>query len=129
MADVCKEIHATVTDRVGKLAELTDKIREAGVNIIAVCAWVEGDTGHILAVTDDSDKAYRAIEPYVDGCETGGDIVCVKAGNRPGALFEIAHKLADADIGIQLVYAAAGDAAEAAILLKTTDNARAAEIL
>jgi len=129
MAEIRQEIHVTVADQVGKLARLTDTLKQAGINIVAVCAWTEGDTGHMLLVTDDNDKAYAAIEPLGDGCEAGGDVVCVKAGNQPGSLNAIAHVLAEADISIELVHAAAGDHPEAIILLKTTDNARAVELL
>ena len=60
-------------------------------------------------------------------CELG-EVVCVKAANTPGTLNEIAHKLADASIGIDRVYATVeGD--QATVVLKTTDNAKAAEIL
>jgi len=129
MAEIRREIHVTVADEVGKLAELTDKLKDAGVNITAICAWTEGDTGHLLLVTDDNDAAYRALEPMVDGCEAREDVVCVKAGNTPGALHRIAHTLAEAGIGIQLAHAACGDQAEAVILLKTTDNTKAVTLL
>ena len=128
MAELCKEISATVPDKVGRLAEVTDKIKDAGVNIIALCAWAEGDRGQLRMVTEDNDKACQAVSPIVESCELG-EVVCVKAANTPGTLNEIAHKLADASIGIDLVYATVTDAPEATVVLKTTDNAKAAEIL
>jgi len=129
MAEIRRELHVTVADEVGKLAELTDRLSAAKINIVAVCAWTEGQTGHMLLVTDDNDAAFKALEPLVDGCESAGDVICVKTGNRPGALHAVAHTLAEAGISIVLVHAAAGDHSEAVILLKTTDNARAAELL
>jgi hypothetical protein len=128
MAKLCGEIRATVTNKVGRLAEVTDKVKDAGVNILALCAWVEGDMGHLLMVTADNDKVYKAITPAVETCEFG-QVVCVKAANTPGTLNEIAHKLAGAGVGIDLVYAAAGDAGEATIVLRTTDNDKAAKII
>ena len=76
----------------------------------------------------DNDKVYKAITPAVETCEFG-QVVCVKAANTPGTLNEIAHKLAGAGVGIDLVYAAAGDAGEATIVLRTTDNDKAAKII
>jgi len=128
MAKLCGEIRATVTNNVGRLAEVTDKVKDAGVNILALCAWVEGDMGHLLMVTADNDKVCKAITPAVETCEFG-QVVCVKAANTPGTLNEIAHKLAEAGVGIDLVYATAGDAGEATIVLRTTDNAKAAKII
>ncbi len=127
MADLCREIHATVADKVGLLADATDKVKDAGVNITALCAWAEGDKGHLRMITEDNDKVCQAVSPLMESCEMD-DAVTVKAANTPGALNEIAHKLADAGININLVYATAeGD--QATVILKTTDNAKAAEIL
>jgi hypothetical protein len=40
-----------------------------------------------------------------------------------------ARKLADAGIAIRLVYATAGEGAEASIVMQTSDNAKAAKVL
>lgn len=128
MAEICKQCVAEVPDAVGRLAEVTDKIKEAGVNICAICAWVEGDRGKLLLVADEPEKACEAVSATCEKCEWS-EVVCVKVANEIGALNGIAHKLADAGIGIKMVQATAGHAKEAVILLNTTDNAKAAEIL
>lgn len=128
MADLCKEINATVANKVGLLADATDKVKEAGVNITGLCAWVEGDKGHLRMITSDNDKVCQTLSPLMETCEMD-EAVVVKAANTPGALNEIARKLADAGININLVYATVTDVPEATVILKTTDNAKAAEIL
>ncbi len=128
MATLCKQVSAVTTDKVGRLAELTEKVKAAGVNIQAICAWVVDGHGHVLMHTDDNEKACKAIHDSVDSCEFA-EAVCVNAANTPGALNAIAGKLADAGIGIDCVYATACETPEAAVLLQTTDNAKAAEIL
>ena len=128
MVTTCQQISVTVADKVGKMAELTGAVKEAGVNILALCAWVEGETGRLLMVTDDNETACEAITPKVDKCEFS-ECVRVTAPNTPGALSDVAANLGDAGIGINLGYATAGDTPQAALVLMTTDNARAAEIL
>ena len=128
MASICTQMMVTVTDKVGRLAELTDKVKAAGVNILALCAWVEGDQGHLLMSADDNDKACAAIKDAVASCEATEGI-CLTAPNQPGALNEIAHKLADAGIAIQMAFATAGGGDEALIVMTTTDNAKAVEVL
>jgi len=128
MACLCKEIHATVPDKVGLLADATAKVKEAGVNITALCAWVEGNKGHLRMITEDNDKVCQLVSPLMETCEVD-ESVCVKAPNTPGSLNEIARKLADAGININLVYSTVSDAPEATVVLKTTDNVKAAEIL
>jgi len=128
MAEICRQCNATVTNAVGRLADLTDKVTEAGVNILALCAWGEGDAGHIMLVADDPEKACEAITPAVDKCDWD-EVICVKVANRPGALNEISRRLADAGININLVYASTIDAPEATIVMSTSDNAKAAELI
>ena len=83
MADLCKEIYATVADKVGLLADATNKVKDAGVNIMALCAWAEGDKGHLRMITEDNDKVCRAVSPLMESCEMD-DAVTVKAANIPG---------------------------------------------
>lgn len=128
MAKVYRQVQVEVADAVGRLAEITDKIKEAGINILALCAWVEGDRGHMRLVAEDAEKACAAVTPAVDKCEYG-EVVCVKVPNEPGALNAVAHKLAEAGIAVSTVHAAAVDTPETTIILTTSDNAKAAEII
>jgi len=128
MAEFTRQCNATVSNAIGKLAEVTDKLKDAGVNILAFCAWGEGDVGHLMLVADNPDKACESISPAVDECGWD-DVVLIRAANTPGSLNEIAHKLANAGIDIVFAYASTTDAPEATVILNTSDNARAAEIL
>jgi len=128
MATVCKTNIVTVADKVGRLAELTGKIKDAGINILALVGWADAQTGHMHIVSEDAEKLCGVLCDEVDSCSYG-EIVCVKLPDRPGALNEAATKLAEAGIGIEMVFATACDAPEAAIVMATTDNAKAAEIL
>ena len=128
MAKVCEAIKATMADKVGLLAEVTDGLKEAGVNILAICAWVEGDKGKLLMVTDDNQAACAAVSEMAEACEFSPG-VCAKVPNKPGALGKVARKLADAGIHIRLVYATPGDAEKATVVLHTSDDAKAAKLL
>ena len=127
MAERGTQIHAEVTDKVGKLAEVTDALSTAGVNILAAVAWVEGGRGHIRMITDDNDKACDAVQGVVDKCECG-EALWTRVPNEVGALGKVSHALGDAGIAIKLIYATtAGD--ESLVVLDTSDNAKAAEIV
>ena len=56
-------------------------------------------------------------------------MVCVEVANEPGGLNAVARKLADAGIGIHVVFATAGHGEKAIVVLDTTDNAKAVEVL
>jgi len=128
MAEIRKQCVVEVEDEIGRLADLTERIKQAGINILAICAWGHQGVGHLMLVSDDHDKVWSAITPFVDQCEFG-DVVCAKIANKPGALNAISKKLADAGIGINVIYAAAGDAAEAMVIIDTDDNAKAAKLI
>ena len=128
MAELTKQCNATVSDAIGRLAEITDGLKSAGVNIRAMVVWSESDVGHLMLVADDPQKACESLSPIVDKCEWD-DVVLVHAANTPGSLNELAHKLLAAGISITFAYASTTDAPEAVIILNTSDNLRAAEIL
>ena len=81
-----------------------------------------------MFITDDNDRACRAIEPVVDAVRDE-EVVCVKVANQSGALSTVAHKLGDAGIFIKAIYAAPDAEAESLIVISTDNNARAAELL
>ncbi len=127
MAELGSKIHAEVEDKVGKLAEVTDKITAAAINIRAAVAWVEDGRGHIILVTDDNSAACEAIAPVVSSC-TSEEAVILTVPNEVGALNKISHTLTDAGIAINGIVAAASDES-ALIVLNTSDNAKTAELI
>ena len=110
------------------MAEVAGQIKGARVNILALCAWVDQGQGHIMIVGSDAEKCCEALSKVVDKCEWD-EVVCVEVKNEVGALDTMAAKLADVNIQIDTVFATCGKADEAMIVLKTSDNAKAAEIL
>ena len=127
MAELGKQLQVEVVDEVGKMAQITKALADAGVNIKAALAWVEGANGHMRLVTHDNDKACEAISPLTTDCAMG-EAVMASMPNEVGALNAASQKLADAGIGINMIYASAAGS-ECLAVLDTTDNAKAAEIL
>ena len=128
MAKMAEQLKIQVADEVGKLAEITKALKDAEVNVIAANAWLRQGQGFMYLVTDDADKASNALDPVVDSCQTGGQVVCVNVPNMPGALNNVAAKLADAGIAINVCYATTAGG-EAMIVLDTSDNAKAAGLV
>ncbi len=127
MAELVEQLHIEVEDKVGKLAELTDAMTGAGVNIKAAVAWVEGSTGHMMMVTDDNQKACQTISAAVSKCQPS-QAVCATVPNEIGALGKIARVLADAGVSICILYASAAGK-ESLVVMETTDNDKAAGLL
>jgi hypothetical protein len=128
MAKVVKQLHITVDDAVGKLADVTGKIKAAGVNLLTAAAWVEGGVGHLTTITQDNAKAMAALQGAVRSVEEE-EAVWAKVPSQVGSLHAAAKKLGDAGIAIHCLCATTSSAAEAGMVLTTSDNARAAKLL
>jgi len=128
MAEIRRQCKAVVSDKVGRLAEVADAIKGAGVNILAMCAWVQEGQGHIRVVGSDPEACCKALSKIVDTCEWE-EVVCVDVANEVGALTAVARKLAEANIQVDMAYATCANADEAMIVLRTSDNAKAVTIV
>ncbi len=127
MAEIAKQMHVVVEDQTGRLAEATDKLREAGINIRAMVAWVQEGTGHLVVIPDDPGKCASVECPFAQKIEES-EVVCVELPDEVGALNAVSRKLADAGINISMCYAAAAGG-KALVILHTSDNAKAAELV
>ena len=127
MAELGEQLQIEVADEVGMLAAVTDALKAGGVNIRAAVAWVDGANGHMRMVTDDNERAAQVIAPVVTSCGVA-EVVCAGLPNEVGALNVVSRKLADAGIGINLMYASASGG-EALVVLETTDNLKAAGLI
>ena len=95
-------------DRPGVLAEMGEALAGAGVNIDGFSAVAGGGRGEIHILVEDGTAARAALEAA--GMEVGAEqeVLVVPADDRPGALGEIARRIADAGVNISLAYLAAG---------------------
>ncbi len=113
-------------DRVGKLAEITEALAQAGVNIRAICAWTEGAKGKMLILCDNCKKACEIFCTQADKCITQESLAVV-VSNEVGALAGVTAKIAKE--GINILFACATTSGESSLVLFNTDNnERAAEL-
>lgn len=117
----------TLEDRPGELARVAEALGGAGVNIEGLCGLGVEGKGVICLVVEDAAGARSALEGAgvpVDA-ELEAIVLDVAAdADRPGAAGEIARKVADAGVNIEVACVATHDR----IVLATSDNesARAA---
>ena len=128
MARLQQQIRLTTQDEVGKLAKCSDLLGEKGINVLAACAWIEGDTGHMLLITDDNQAACAVLSEEATSCQMQ-EVVTAMVPNKPGAMRSGAKALAEAGVSIRHMHATTAGAGEAMIVMDTSDNAKAVEIL
>ncbi len=92
-----------VEDRPGALAELTQPVADAGINLLAIYAGpMGGGKAKVSCVPDDPDKL-RALAAEGGVSVQEREILFVEGDDRPGAGAEVARKLANGGLNIEVM--------------------------
>ena len=129
MVKVEKQLSIFLENRPGLLAKVCGTLADSGINILALSIHDTVDHAIVRLLADRPVKALLILEQlglYI--LET--DVIVLELENRPGALGEIARKLARADINIEYAYCSATTAqGNGCLILKSDDQDRAIELL
>lgn len=115
-------------NRPGALADLADTLADAEVNIEAILLEGSVDFGNVRLHVDSPRKAEKALK---DGGYQyrKGEAITLHLPNEPGALAEVAKKLAKAKINIDALFgttAPGSEKAEFVLLVSDEEKARKA---
>jgi hypothetical protein len=118
------DLTISVEDRPGTLADIGEALGRAGVNIEGFAGFGMEGRGIIHVLVEDAMAARRALEEA--GLKVEGEaeaLVMDMTANvdRPGSLGEIARKVANAGVNIQVAYIATNNRG----VVVTTDNEKA----
>ena len=122
-----KQFSLFVQNKVGALSQLCVGLSEAGVNIRAISVIDDLEWGIVRVICDDADKTRQVLHDL--GLMYGeSQVLTAEIDNHPGALAELAAKLASKKINIEQSYATAcGD--RAIIVISTTDDKKANSLI
>jgi hypothetical protein len=98
-----KELRVTAENRLGILAEVTGLVAAQGVNIENVCAYVSEKKAILHLITNDNEKAIRALGGRGYHIEED-EVIVLLLWNRPGALSEVAAMFKNKGLDLQYVY-------------------------
>ncbi len=129
MMRVERQLSVFMENRPGGLAKVCGILSEAGINIYALTVHDTVDHAIVRLVGDKHIKALLLLEQqglYLIEQE----VVVLDLDNRPGALADIARKLAHADINIEYAYCSAiHQQHSGCLVLKTSDAEMTLRIL
>ena len=110
-------------NRPGELARLSEAIAGKGINLTSVSATTVGDRGAVALMTNDEAGTRAALR---DGNFSFREIeaVPVSLEDRPGALAEVARRLANSGVNIEALLVTALGGGKVSIALLTADPAR-----
>jgi hypothetical protein len=128
-ARLVQELFVTAPNRVGLLAQVTEAIFDAGVDIWAIGAYEKDGRGEFMIVTSDNEKATVALANIINMSVERKDVVMLDLPAEPGSLAKAAAKLARADIDVRWIYGTAGDGPRVSLVLRMADPIGAVDVL
>jgi hypothetical protein len=97
-----KQIAVVAPNRTGVLAELTQALADAGVNIETVDAESAGEQGVVVLTVDQYDAALQALHRAGFTAVTE-DALLIKLRDEPGALAAVMKRFKDAALNVRSV--------------------------
>src|SRR5512137_1858701 len=101
-----KDLTIYLGDHPGSLAKVGEALGKAGVNIEGICGVTVQGKGVIHLLVGDAAKARRALEANHIDVAKETEVVVLPVEDRPGVLGNVARRLADAGVNLQLAYMA-----------------------
>jgi hypothetical protein len=100
------DLTVVLEDRPGTLAELGETLGRTGVNVDGICGFPCGGMAILHLLVSDGMAARRALESAEIMVSDERQVLLHDAEDRPGMLGEVARRLADAGINLDLIYKA-----------------------
>lgn len=122
------EIIIPVKEAPGTLANVSESLARANINIEFIEARVVGEGGIIVLRVDRYDDALRTLSEAGYRAVTE-DALVLDLENRPGALAEVARRLKDARIGIRSLRIVERAGARSLVALVADDPGAARRVL
>ncbi len=103
---MAKDLTVLLEDRPGTLADLGEALGNAGINIDGMCGFPCEGKGVIHILVEDPAGARRALEDVGLEVSSERDVLLFEAEDRPGMLGEVARKIANSGVNVDLIYKA-----------------------
>ncbi|MCK5054138.1 MAG: hypothetical protein KAR65_07655 [Anaerolineales bacterium] len=101
---MAKNLTIHLEDRPGALAEMGEALGKSVVNIDGICGVSCEGAGILHILVEDAAAARSAVEQAGFEVQAERDVLVVNIIDRPGELGNIARKLANAGINLDLLY-------------------------
>lgn len=124
-----KQISVFLENKAGRLAEVTDCLSQAGINIRALYLADTTDFGILRMIVNENEKAQAALKAQNFVAQVT-DVVAVEVTDKPGGLNKILKLCNTHAINIEYMYAFVEKRVENAIVVFKIDNQeKAKEVL
>jgi len=121
MSAILKQYSVRVPNKPGFLAKICKILKDANVNILAICVHDSTDSGIIRFVPDKPDNMDELLS-HNKYCYDVKKVVMVTLENIPGALWKVAQALSNKKINIDYLYTANHPDVERTVLVLSTQE-------
>ena len=123
-----KQLSVFLENKEGRLDEVLKILANADVNLLSACIADTSDYGVLRLIAEDAEKGKAALK------EAGftsriDEVIAVVVPNAVGSFAKVVTTLHEANINISYIYGISLNENGAPIVVKTSDNAKAASIL
>ena len=124
-----KQLSIFVENKPGRLAEITEELARAQVDIRAVSVSDTTHFGILRIIVDDPDRAHEALKA-AGFTVSLTDVIAIGVTDEPGGLAKVVRLLSDEGISVEYVYAfLSRDKLGAYVILRVEDNEKTLELL
>lgn len=123
-----KQLTVFLENREGRLEQVTQVLKENGINIVSVSLADTNDFGLLRLILSDPEKAATVLK--ADGFSAMlTDVIAVKLTQHVGKLGELLVILSKADVNVEYMYGLTSGDENASIVIKTSDQKKAVEVI
>ena len=115
------QLAVSLPNKPGALAQFCSTLSKAGVNITALLTPESGRRGKVRVLVDNPEKAKDAMkEAKMRFSEE--EVIAIELDNKPGAVGEVAGKLAQSKINVKYAYATVSEGSAKARMIVAVPN-------
>jgi hypothetical protein len=122
------QLSVSMENTPGQLGRLCRVLTQAGVNIKGITVSDASDVSIIRLIVSNPKAAQKALReaglPFVSQ-----EVLIMELEDKPGALEEMAFRLAEAGINVQYIYGSTATAGTARLILRVSEVDRARQVL
>ncbi|MCK4283331.1 MAG: ACT domain-containing protein [Candidatus Brocadiae bacterium] len=113
----------------GTLARVCEALAQKDINLVALTVSDTVDHAVVRIVVDKPSEALSMLED-AGMLVVESDVLVVEVPNRPGALADVARRLADNDVNIEYAYGTASEGQPSGnLIFRTSDPQHAVQVL
>ncbi len=123
-----KQLSIFIENKAGRLEDMLSILKDNDINLVSLSLADTSDYGVLRLLVSDPEKGKAALKEAGVSCRTT-EVLAIKLAHKVGQLQELLDIICKAEINIEYMYALATGKDDASIVLKTSDIARAADLL